>query len=252
MERTKDFPPTDFEDLSYEIWLGLGAMFYHAAYVKTYADARAMHLAGNNRLQSLLEAMTEAEREQLQEDLIIFRTHFAGLLWQLWHLCELVREGYRKSMRENIVTKERHDILLNAIDIDPIVDEIRLYRHMSHQRAGVIVTLHATGTDAFCGHVFPPLHATAPVQKEEVSIEDELRERELGMKLRLYCQRIVRYSEEVFKIMEANKGESVLPRTRGFSVTIPYFYEGELPEGAKDVVYVRAECAPSAEKDGSV
>jgi hypothetical protein len=47
MDRTSSFPKQDFEGMVCEIWLGLDICLYHAAYVRTYADSRAMRLAGS-------------------------------------------------------------------------------------------------------------------------------------------------------------------------------------------------------------
>jgi len=33
---------------------------------------------------------------------------------------------------------------------------------------------------------------------------------------------------------------TVIPRSHGFLVTIPHSYQGELPEGATETVYVKA------------
>jgi hypothetical protein len=239
MQRTKDFPRADFEGTACEIWQGLNASFYHMAYVKTYADTIAMHTAGSNCKQEIIEAMSETERDCLQEDLVIFRAHFAAYLWQLCHLRELVRESYRRLKEETVISQSRYDTLLAAIDADPIVEEIREYRNMSHQRAGVIVTLHDTKTNQFQGHFFPPLHETAPTQKKEVSVDDELRERELNMKLNTFYGNMAGYCQGLFKIIDAKYNARVLTRTQGFSVTVPYSYNGKLPEGAKDVIYVR-------------
>jgi hypothetical protein len=186
MDRTSSFPNQDFEGMVYEIWLGLNGRLYHAAYVKVYADTIAMHLAGSRRRQTVTQVMSQTEREQVQEDLIVFRSHFAGVLWQLHHVGdELLRLAYRRCKQESIVTKERHDTLVKALDDDPIIKEIRDYRNLSHQFAGVIVTLHDTSTDAFIAYVFPPLNGKPPEQsQQEVSLDErEIQERELNTKL---------------------------------------------------------------------
>jgi hypothetical protein len=158
MDRTSSFPKQDFEGMVSEIWLGLNICLYHAAYVRVYANTIAMHLAGSKRRHTIIQAMSQTEREQLQEDLIVFRAHFAGVLWQLHHLAdELLRVAYRRCKQEGVVTKDRHDALVKVLDDDPVIKEIRDYRNLSHQLAGVIVTLHDTSTDAFIAHVFPPL-----------------------------------------------------------------------------------------------
>jgi hypothetical protein len=141
MDRTGSFPNQDFEGMVSEIWLGLNICLHHAAYVKVYANTTAMHLVGSRRRHEVTQAMSQTERDQLQEYVVVFRAHFASVLWQLHHLAdELLRVAYRRCKQEVIVTKERHDALVKALDDDPILKEIRDYRNLSHQFAGVIVT----------------------------------------------------------------------------------------------------------------
>lgn len=53
-----------------------------------------------------METMSQAERDQLQEDVVVFRDRFAGVLWQLNHLGdELLRVAYRRCKQESIVTR---------------------------------------------------------------------------------------------------------------------------------------------------
>jgi hypothetical protein len=244
MDRTSSFPNQDFEGLAYEIWLGLNDCLYHAAYVRIYANTIAMHLAGSKRRHTVTQAMSQTERDQLQEDLIVFRAHFAGALWQLNHLGdELLRVAYRRCKQEGIVAKERHDALVKVLDDDPAIKEIRDYRNLSHQFAGVIVTLHHTSTDAFIAHVFPPLDGKPSERnQQEVPLDDrQIQERELNTKLQAYCDHLGGYCEGLFRIIDAQYGNTVLPRSRGFLVTIPHSYQGQLPEGAKDVIYVRVD-----------
>jgi hypothetical protein len=244
MDRTSSFPNQDFEGIVSEIWLGLDICLYHAAYVRVYANTMAMHLAGSRRRHTIIQAMSQTEREQLQKDLIVFRAHFAGVLWQLHHLAdELLRVAYRRCKQEGIVTQERHDALVKALDDEPIIKEIRDYRNLSHQLAGVIVTLHDTSTDAFIAHVFPPLDGPPPERnQQEVPLDKrETQERELNTKLQTYCEHLGGYCEGLFRIMDAKYGKTVLPRSSGFLVTIPHSYQGQLPEGAKDVIYVRVD-----------
>src|SRR5262249_28262867 len=97
MDRTSSFPKQDFEGMVLEIWSGLDICLYHAAYVKTYADSAAMRLAGSRRRETTLQQMSQAERDLLQEDVLVFRAHFAGVLWQLHHVAdELIRLAYRR------------------------------------------------------------------------------------------------------------------------------------------------------------
>ena len=244
MDRTSSFPNQDFEGMVSEIWLGLNGCLYHAAYVKVYADTIAMHLAGSRRRHTVTQAMSQTAREQVQEDLIVFRSHFAGVLWQLHHLGdELLRLAYRRCKQEGIVSKERHDALVKALDDDSIIKEIRGYRNLSHQFAGVIVTLHDTSTDAFIAHVFPPLDGKHPERgQQEVPLdEQEIKERELNTKLQTYCDHLGGYCEGLFRIVDEKYGNTVLPRSRGFLVTIPHSYQGQLPQGAKEVIYVRID-----------
>jgi hypothetical protein len=241
MERASDFPKQDFEGFVYEIWQGLGACFYHAAYVGVYADSEAMHLAGSPRRLTIIQAKSQTEREQLQEDLIVFRAHFAGVLWQLHHLAdELLRVAYRRCKQQGIVTKDWHDALVKALDDDPIIKEIRDYRNLSHQLAGVIVTMHDPSTFAFIAHVFPPLHGKPPEQnQQEVPLDEpEVQARELNTKLQTYCKQLGGYCEGLFKIIDAKYKASVLPRIYEFSVTNPHSYRGRLPLGAEGVTCV--------------
>jgi hypothetical protein len=244
MDRTSSFPKQDFEGMVCEIWSGLDICLYHAAYVRTYADSTAMRLAGSRRRETILQQMSQADRDFLQEDVLVFRAHFAGVLWQLHHLAdELVRLAYKRCYQEGIVTKERYDALVKAIDDDPLLKEIRDCRNLSHQFAGVVVTLHDGTTDAFIAHVLPPLDLQAPVQRaalDEQEIRKDTEERELNKKFQSYCDHVSGYCEGLFRIVDAKHKMTVIPRSHGFLVTIPHSYQGELPEGAKKTVYVNA------------
>jgi hypothetical protein len=169
MDRTGSFPKQDFEGMVCEIWSGLDICLYHAAYVRTYADSTAMRLAGSRRRETILQQMPQADRHYLQEDVIVFRAHFAGVLWQLHNLAdELVRLAYKRCYQEGIVTKDRYDALVKALNDNPLLKEIRDYRNLSHQFAGVVMTLHDGTTHAFIAHVLPPLDAQAPAQQAAI------------------------------------------------------------------------------------
>src|SRR5208283_886086 len=119
MDRTSSFPQQDFEGMTFEIWQTLDICLYHAAYIKIYADTVAMRLAGSKRSHAVTEGLTQTEREALQEDAMVFRAHFGGVLWQLHHLAdELLRCAYRRCKQEGIVTEKRHDELVKALDED--------------------------------------------------------------------------------------------------------------------------------------
>ncbi len=244
MDRTSSFPKQDFEGMVCEIWSGLDICLYHAAYVRTYADSTAMRVAGSRRRETILQEMSQADRDFLQEDVLVFRAHFAGVLWQLHHLAdELVRLAYRCCYQEGIVTKDRYDALVKALDDDPLLKEIRDYRNLSHQFAGVVVTLHDGTTDAFIAHVLPPLDVQAPAQQAAINdqeIRKDMEERELNKKFQSYCDHVSGYCEGLFRIVDAKHKMTVIPRSHGFLVTIPHSYRGELPEGAKETVYVNA------------
>lgn len=227
-----------------EIWQGLNICLYHAAYVRIYADSTAMHLAGSRRREAVLKQMPQVDRDCLQEDTIVFRAHFAAVLWQLNHVAdELVRLAYKRCYQEDVVTKDRYDALVKALDDDPSLKEIRDYRNLSHQFAGVIVTLHDGATDAFIAHVLPPLGVQAPAQwaaLDEQEIQKSVSERELNIKLQSYCDYVSGYCEGLFRIIDAKYKMAVIPRSHGFVVTIPHSYEGQLPDGAKETIYVKA------------
>jgi len=140
MDRTSSFPKQDFEGMVCEIWSGLDICLYHAAYVRTYADSTAMRLAGSRRRETILQQMSQADRDFLQEDVLVFRAHFAGVLWQLHHLAdELVRLAYKRCYQEGIVTKEGYDALVKAIDDDPLLKEIRDYRNLWEQQFPLVL-----------------------------------------------------------------------------------------------------------------
>jgi hypothetical protein len=243
MDRISSLPTQDFDGMVAEVWHTLNVCLYHAAYVRVYADTGAMRLAGSKRAHAATQPLSQVEREMLQEDAIVFRAHFAGILWQLRHLAELLCTAYRRCKQEGIVTKERHDELLRILDDDPIVNEVQEYRNLSHQFAGVVVTLHDGSTDGFIAHVFPPLDAKAPEPRaplDEAEIQKAVQERELNMKLEAYCNHLGGYCEGLFRIIEANHKMATIPRSQGFLVTVPHSYRGELPHGANEVIYVKA------------
>jgi hypothetical protein len=112
---------------------------------------------------------------------------------------------------------------------------------MSHQFAGVIVTLH-DANDAFRGHVLPDLGAKDPEQRaplDEAEIQKALKEWELNMKLEEYCNKLGGYCEGLFKIIDTKYKTTVIPRSTGFSVTVPHSYRGNLP--SRDVVHIRVD-----------
>ena len=73
--------------------------------------------------------MSQTDREFLQENMIVFRAHLAGVLWQVGHLAdELVRLADRRCYQHDIVTKQWYDELVKSLDDDPLLKEIRDYR----------------------------------------------------------------------------------------------------------------------------
>ena len=249
MDRTSAYPKQDFEGMVCEIWSGLDICLYHTAYVRIYSDTTAMRLAGSRRREAILHQMPQADRDPLQEDVLVFRAHFAGVLWQLHHVAdELIRLAYRRCYQEGIITKDRYDALVKALDDDPLLKEIRDYRNLSHQFAGVIMTLHDGTTHAFIAHVLPPLGAQAPAQQDSINeqeIRKEVEERELNMKFQSYCDHVAGYCEGLFRIIDGKYKMAVMPRSHGFLVTIPHSYQGQLPEGAKETIYVNAVGSPN-------
>ncbi|MGH9688005.1 MAG: hypothetical protein ACRD5K_13035 [Candidatus Acidiferrales bacterium] len=241
MNGTNSFPIQDFEGMVTEIWQTLNFCLYHAAYVKIYANTGAVRLAGSKRSQAATEPLSQIERELLQEDVVVFRAHFAGALWQLRHLAELLCKAYRRCKQEGIVTAEQAGKLIKAIHDDPMLEEIHLYRNLSHQFAGVVVTLHDGATDAFIAHVFPPLDAKDPEETaalDEGEIQKAVQERELNTKLQSYCDHLSGYCEGLFRIIDAKYKMAVIPRSYGFLVTVPHSYKGELPQ-LPQAIYVK-------------
>ncbi|HKW88253.1 MAG TPA: hypothetical protein VJN21_05810 [Candidatus Acidoferrales bacterium] len=241
MGRVSSLPIQDFEGMVAEVWHTLNVCLYHAAYVRVYADTGAMRLVGSKRAHAATQPLSQAERDMLQEDALVFRAHFASVLWQLRHLAELLCTAYKRCKREGIVTKERYDELVKALNDDPIVKEIQEYRNLSHQFAGVFLTLHDS-TDAFIAHVLPPLDAKSPEQRaplDEAEIQKAVRERELNMKLEAYCNHLAGYCEGLFRIVDAKYKMTVIPRSHGFLVTVPHSYQGQLPE-LPQAIYVKA------------
>jgi hypothetical protein len=242
MDRIRSFPIQDFDGMVAEGWHTLNVCLYHAAYVRIYANTGAMRLAGSKRVLAAAEPLSQAEHDMLQEDALVFRAHFASALWQLRHLAELLCTAYRRCKKESIVTKERYDELVKALNDDPVVNEIQEYRNLSHQFSGVVITIH-DATDTFIAHVFPPLDAKDPEQRaplDEAEIQKAVQERELNMKLEAYCNHLAGYCEGLFRIIDAKHKTAVIPRSHGFSLTVPHSYQGEVPEGANGVIYMKA------------
>jgi len=241
MDRERLLPVQDFDGMVAEVWQTLHFCLYHQAYVRVYADTGAMHTAGRDLLHTLSPPLSQGEREMLQEDTLVFRAHFAGILWQLRHLSELVCTAYRRCKQEKIVTKDQHDELVRVLDDDPIVEEIRKYRNMSHEFAGVVVTFH-DGSDRFIAHVLPPLDAKSPEQHaalDEAELRKAVQERELNMKLEAYCNHLAGYCEGLFTIIEAKHKMALIPRSQGFLVTVPHTYRGQLPQSPQ-AIYMKA------------
>jgi hypothetical protein len=240
VDRTKSLPTQDFGGMVAEVWHTLNVCLYHAAYVRVYANTDAMRLAGSKRAHGATQPLSQTELELLQEDEIVFRAHFASVLWQLRHLVKLLDEAYKHCEKESIVTAEQRAKLAKALEDDPIVEEIRVYRNLSHEFSGVVITIHDDATDAFIAHVFPPLDAKTPEQRaplDEVAIQKAVQERELNMKLGAYCNHLGGYCEGLFRVIEAKHKTAVIPRSQGFLVTVPRSYQGRMPPG---VIYVKA------------
>jgi hypothetical protein len=242
MSRDKSLPTLDFLGSVTEIWHALDRCLYHFAYLKIYADTAAMKAVGSKRRREIALGLSETQRDEFQQDVTIFRAHFAGVFWQLNHLAnELLAGTYRRCKEDGVVTKEQFDAFLKALDEDSVLKEILAYRNMSHEYAGVIATLHDSVTDEFIAHVIPPLDVKNPESRKEVALDGpEIQERELNTKLKAYCDHVAGFCERLFKMIEAKYGKIMLSRSRKFLVTIPHSYQGQLPEGAKGVLYMQA------------
>jgi hypothetical protein len=242
MDRKNALPSQDFDGMVSELWHTLNACFYHAAYVRVYANTGANRLFGSKRTVAAVKPLTQEERDWLQEDQLIFRAHFASVLWQIHHIGELLCTAYKRCKQEGIVNDQRYNELVKALNDDPIVDEIEKYRNMSHQFAGVYVALHDS-KDRFIAHVFPPLDEKSPQQRaplNDAEIEKAKQERELNMKLEAYCNHLGGYCEGLFKTVDAKYRMTLIPRSHGFSVTVPHSYQGELPEPPPQAFYIKA------------
>jgi hypothetical protein len=248
MDRKNLLPTQDFDGMTSEVWHTLNVCLYHTAYVRVYANTGANRLFGSKRTQTAIQPLSQAERDMLQEDALVFRAHFASVLWQLHHLAELLCTAYRRCKQEGIVTNERYDELVKALNDDPIINEIQEYRNMSHQFAGVYIALHDSN-DAFIAYVLPPLDAKSPEQRaplDETEIGKAVQERELNMKLEAYCNHLGGYCEGLFKTIDAKYKMTVIPRSHGFAVTVPHSYKGELPE-LPQAIYIKAVGSSSTE-----
>jgi hypothetical protein len=241
MDRKNSLPTQDFGGMVSELWHTLNVCLYHTAYVRVYADTGANRLFGSKRTHTAIQPLSQTERDMLQEDQLVFRAHFASVLWQLHHLAELLCTAYRRCKQEGIVTNERYDELVKALNDDPIINEIQKYRNMSHQFAGVYLALHDS-SDAFIAHVLPPLDAKSPEQRaalDDTELQKAVQERELNMKLEAYCNHLGGYCEGLFRIIDAKYAMSLIPRSHGFAVTVPHSYKGELPESLQ-AIYIKA------------
>jgi len=87
------------------------------------------------------------------------------------------------------------------------------------------------------------LDVQAPAQQaalNEQEIRKDVKERELNMKFQSYCDHVSGYCDGLFRTIDTKYKMAVIPRSHGFLVTIPHSYQGQLPEGAKETVYVKA------------
>jgi hypothetical protein len=69
MDQTSSFPKQDFEGMVLEIWSGLDICLYHTAYVRTYADSTAMRFAGSRRRETILQRMSQTDRDSTRRGL---------------------------------------------------------------------------------------------------------------------------------------------------------------------------------------
>jgi len=228
VDRSNQLPKQDFDGMVAELWHTLNVCLYHTAYVKVYANTGANRLLGSERTQVAVESLSQGEREMVQEDALVFRAHFSSALWQLFHLVELLGTAYKRCKQEGIITPERYDELVKALEDDPTLTEIRDFRNMSHQFAGVFVALHDS-TGAFIAHVLPPLDAQSPVKRAQLNdaeIQKLVKNWELNMKLEAYCNRLGEYCEGLFRVIDA-KYKAEIPRSHGFMITVPYSYKDQ-------------------------
>ena len=241
MSRDKSLPQQDFDGSVAEVWHTLDRCRYHLAYVQTYPNSAAMKMVGSKRLPQIARALSDTQRDELQQDVTVFRAHFAGVFWQLNHLAnELLKGAYRRCKEEGLLTEQEWDALVTVLDQDPVLKEILTYRNMSHEAAGVVVTLHDTASDAFIAHLLPPPDVKDPQPRTVVALDDpEIKRQELNTRLHAYCEHVAKYCEGLFQKIEAKRGKIPFSRSRKFMVTIPHSYEGQLPEGAKGALYIQ-------------
>jgi len=241
-----NLPPQGVEGVACEIWQNLDMCLYHSAYVRVYANTVAMRTVGNKQSRPKLALLPPKDRDALQEDVITFRAHFAGLFWQLNHMRELLNGVYNRCVEEGIMTAEQRDVLKKKLEDDPVLQEIREYRNFSHEFAGVVTVCHEArpdGKHVFMFHFLPPRKGQPAVPEIMNDAEIALaHERELLMKVQLYCNRICGICEGVFRYMDAKYGTVLFPRSRGFQITIPRSYLGQVPDGgATGTLYMQID-----------
>lgn len=236
-----------------EIWQGMDACLYHAAHINVYAQTFAAQIAGSTKA-AQLQTFQQEDKNRLQEDLVVFRANLAGFLWQMSHLIELIKTAYKRCKEASIIDAAQQDQLVFECENDSVLNEIIKYRNLSHQFAGVIITIHDGVTHEFVAHVLPALDGSdMRYEKQERPLDvNEIKNRELATRVQVYCNHLGGYCERLFRLLEAVFGADVFPRSRGVLVPIPHSYLGDIPEGATNLLYwqIKGEIGENKHDDG--
>ena len=207
-----DVPKFDFVGALAEIWFQINYSAYHMAYVRVYSGSGALRTPP-----ATLRAQAQDARDNAQIDVVICRTHLAAFLWHLEHMFEALRSAVKKGKQD--YPDERYfwgyEKRLDKIDELTIRKEIKDYRNMAHETPGIIGCKWSSEDHRFLHHFLPTIAGYE--DKEHVELPARLQE-------------FFEFAANVWLEFAPSELKDRFPRDFRFPITIPYTFDGELPE----------------------
>ena len=211
-----DVPKLGLTGALAEIWFQINYAAYHLAYVRVYSQSAALRTNVDT-----LRVQEQATRDYAQVDVVICRTHLAAFFWHLEHVFEALRTAITRGQKEHADPKYfwSYEKRLEEIEQLAFRQEIRDYRNIGHQNPAII-GCKWDGEGRFLHHFLPTISGHPP--KEDI---------EMNARLQQYFE----FATNVWLEFAPGAFKEQFPRDFRFPVTVPYMFEGELPEGLSDV-----------------
>jgi hypothetical protein len=207
-----DVPKFDFLGALAEIWFQINYSAYHMAYVRVYSGSGALRMPP-----AALRVQAQDARDNAQIDVVICRTHLAAFFWHIEHLFEALRTAVKKGKQD--YPDERYfwtyDKHLDKIDELTIRKEIKDYRNLAHETPGIIGCKWSSEDHLFLYHFLPTIAGYQ--DKEHIELSARLQE-------------FFEFAANVWLEFAPSELKDKFPRDFRFPITIPYMFEGELPD----------------------